>query len=34
MIYLAIAYLAGCFTIPLAAWGVYRYDRWRARSIE
>ena len=31
MIYLVMAYLAGCLTVPLAAWGVYRYDRWVAR---
>ena len=28
---IAIAYLAGCFTIPLGAWGVWRYDRWVMR---
>ena len=26
---LAIAYVLGCFTVPLLAWGVYRFDRWR-----
>jgi hypothetical protein len=28
MILLAIAYIAGCLTVPLAVWGVFRYDRW------
>jgi hypothetical protein len=28
---IAIAYLLGCFTVPLLAWAVWRYDRWMMR---
>ena len=34
MIYVAIAYLAGCLTVPLAAWVVFRIDRWRIAQLD
>jgi hypothetical protein len=34
MTMIAMAYLAGCVTVPLAAWGLYRYDRWQMRDEE